>query len=230
MPVLRGGRSNARLSQSSTEKQPCLLQPRYPSISSNMHSCGQSSNWLTIYQDKLYLSLFIRFRTKFPLRQIPRQEGLGPYILPLAAMRCSFAITAYEQCDLCSLHKHCGPGHARSGPLSLHSWPSTCSRYQRKAEIFFFLISLLAVGLLSDGRLIFSLHHLFCSTRKPYTTSDCSATPQQTFTNMHKSVFSYNLSRPYPYTWFTWVVVIGGILATAIFSFVNLVADGYELM
>jgi hypothetical protein len=47
---------------------------------------------------------------------------------------------------------------------------------------------------------------------------------------MHKSIFSYNLSRPYPYPWFTWVVVIGGVLATALFSVVNLAADGYELV
>ena len=103
-------------------------------------------------------------------------------------------------------------------------------RYQRKAEIFMFLISLLAVDVVSAGRLFSRCITLSAKIRKPYTTVDCSAAPQQTFTNMHKSVFSYNLSRPYPYTWFTWVVVIGGILATAIFSFVNLVADGYELV
>ena len=48
--------------------------------------------------------------------------------------------------------------------------------------------------------------------------------------NMKESVFSYNLSRPYPYPWFTWVTVVGGILATALFSIINLAADGYELM
>jgi hypothetical protein len=47
---------------------------------------------------------------------------------------------------------------------------------------------------------------------------------------MHKSIFSYGLSRPYPYRWFTWVVVVGGILAAALFSVLNVAADGYELM
>jgi len=46
---------------------------------------------------------------------------------------------------------------------------------------------------------------------------------------MHESIFNYNLSRPYPYRWFTWVVLFGGLIATAIFSVVNLAADGYYL-
>jgi hypothetical protein len=32
--------------------------------------------------------------------------------------------------------------------------------------------------------------------------------------NMHKSIFSYTLSRPYPYRWFTWVAFVGGVLAS----------------
>jgi hypothetical protein len=32
---------------------------------------------------------------------------------------------------------------------------------------------------------------------------------------MHKSIFSYNLSRLYPYAWFTYLVFTGDILATA---------------
>ena len=47
---------------------------------------------------------------------------------------------------------------------------------------------------------------------------------------MHESTFGYNVSRAYPYPWFTWVVIIGGVLATALFSVINLAADGYELM
>ena len=50
------------------------------------------------------------------------------------------------------------------------------------------------------------------------------------FSDMHKSIFSYNLSRPYPYPWFTWIVFIIGILATTLFSVINLAADGYELV
>jgi hypothetical protein len=47
---------------------------------------------------------------------------------------------------------------------------------------------------------------------------------------MHESFFSYNLARPYPYRWFTWVVVTGGLAATTLFSAINLAADGYDLM
>ena len=46
---------------------------------------------------------------------------------------------------------------------------------------------------------------------------------------MHESVFSYNLSRPYPYRWFTWVVFVGGIIAAALFTVINVAADGYNL-
>ena len=41
--------------------------------------------------------------------------------------------------------------------------------------------------------------------------------------------FSYSISRPYPYTWFTWVVIVGGICATVFFSILNLAANGYVL-
>jgi len=46
---------------------------------------------------------------------------------------------------------------------------------------------------------------------------------------MHTSSFSYNLSRPYPYRWFTPVAVVGGIIATVLFSAVNLATNGYQL-
>jgi hypothetical protein len=45
---------------------------------------------------------------------------------------------------------------------------------------------------------------------------------------MHESIFSYNITRPYPYQWFTWLVVLGGIAATALFSVINLAANGYD--
>ena len=45
----------------------------------------------------------------------------------------------------------------------------------------------------------------------------------------HDSLFSYKLTRPYPYRWFTWVVAIGGIAATVFFSLLNLAANGYTL-
>jgi hypothetical protein len=46
---------------------------------------------------------------------------------------------------------------------------------------------------------------------------------------MHESVFSYSLSRPYPFKWFTPTVIIGAILTTALFSFLNVAATGYEM-
>jgi hypothetical protein len=46
---------------------------------------------------------------------------------------------------------------------------------------------------------------------------------------MYQSLFSYNISRPYPFPWFTWVVVLGGIAATALVSTLNVAVAGYEL-
>jgi hypothetical protein len=46
---------------------------------------------------------------------------------------------------------------------------------------------------------------------------------------MHQSFFSYNITRPYPFRWFTPVVIIGGIIAVALLTFLNVAATGYEL-
>lgn len=46
--------------------------------------------------------------------------------------------------------------------------------------------------------------------------------------SMHESAFSYSLLRPYPYRWFTWTTLIGGLAFTALFSVINLAAVGYE--
>ncbi|KAF5539088.1 hypothetical protein FPHYL_12350 [Fusarium phyllophilum] len=45
---------------------------------------------------------------------------------------------------------------------------------------------------------------------------------------MHDSYFSYNLSRPYPYIWFTPVVLVGGLIATALIAFFSVATQGYE--
>lgn len=45
----------------------------------------------------------------------------------------------------------------------------------------------------------------------------------------HESYFSYNITRPYPFRWFSWVVFVGGIVASILFSVINLAADGYVL-
>ena len=47
---------------------------------------------------------------------------------------------------------------------------------------------------------------------------------------MHSSIFSYNLTRSYPFRWITPVVLIGGLVATALVSFLNLATAGYQLV
>jgi hypothetical protein len=47
--------------------------------------------------------------------------------------------------------------------------------------------------------------------------------------NMHLHQFGYAISRPYPFSWFSWMVIVGGISATVIFSILNLAATGYIL-
>lgn len=47
---------------------------------------------------------------------------------------------------------------------------------------------------------------------------------------MHESIFSYGLSRSYPFKWFTPTVILGAIVATALFSFLNVAATGYEMV
>lgn len=47
---------------------------------------------------------------------------------------------------------------------------------------------------------------------------------------MHFSYFSYNLRRPYPYQWFTAIVIIGGFVFTALFTFVTIAMNGYDMI
>ncbi|KAK8084738.1 hypothetical protein PG997_006009 [Apiospora hydei] len=47
---------------------------------------------------------------------------------------------------------------------------------------------------------------------------------------MHDSVFSYNLTRPYPFKWFTPVTIVGGVIIAALVSFFNFASTGYELV
>lgn len=46
----------------------------------------------------------------------------------------------------------------------------------------------------------------------------------------HESFFSYNITRPYPYRWFTPVAVVGAVISIALFSLLNFVANGYDLV
>ena len=46
---------------------------------------------------------------------------------------------------------------------------------------------------------------------------------------MNSSLFTYNITRPYPFAWFTPVAFIGGAIAIVIFSLLNLASTGYYL-
>ncbi|KAI0010064.1 hypothetical protein F4779DRAFT_579175 [Xylariaceae sp. FL0662B] len=46
----------------------------------------------------------------------------------------------------------------------------------------------------------------------------------------HRSFFSYNITRAYPFKWFTPVVIVGTIISIALVSFLNVAATGYELV
>lgn len=42
--------------------------------------------------------------------------------------------------------------------------------------------------------------------------------------------FTYPISRPIPYGWFKWAVLLGGIILTAFLSLLNLASNGYDLI
>lgn len=46
----------------------------------------------------------------------------------------------------------------------------------------------------------------------------------------HESLFSYNVTRPFPYRWFTPVAVVGGLLLAAVFTLLNFASVGYLLV
>lgn len=46
----------------------------------------------------------------------------------------------------------------------------------------------------------------------------------------HKFAFSYNITKPYPFRWFTPVAVIGFLVLAALFSFLNYVTSGFVLI
>jgi len=49
-------------------------------------------------------------------------------------------------------------------------------------------------------------------------------------TSTHEPMFSYGISRPYPFKWFTPVVLAGFLVATVLFSFLNFASSGYDLI
>ncbi|KAK1972815.1 hypothetical protein LY78DRAFT_687976 [Colletotrichum sublineola] len=46
---------------------------------------------------------------------------------------------------------------------------------------------------------------------------------------MHRSWFSYPITKPYPFRWFTPVAIIGGLILTVLLSLANLSANGFYL-
>ena len=44
---------------------------------------------------------------------------------------------------------------------------------------------------------------------------------------MYQSFHSYHLTRPYPYRWFSPIALVGGIIATVVFSLLNVASQGY---
>lgn len=46
---------------------------------------------------------------------------------------------------------------------------------------------------------------------------------------MYASIFSYDISRPYPFRWFTPVVIVGGLLATTLITFLSVATQGYQM-
>ncbi|KAF4943816.1 hypothetical protein FSARC_14824 [Fusarium sarcochroum] len=46
----------------------------------------------------------------------------------------------------------------------------------------------------------------------------------------HKSFFSYAVTRPFPFRWFTPVAIVGGIVFLALFTFMNFASSSYELI
>jgi hypothetical protein len=46
----------------------------------------------------------------------------------------------------------------------------------------------------------------------------------------YKSFFSYPVTRPFPFRWFTPVAVVGGIVFLALFTFMNFASSSYELI
>lgn len=47
---------------------------------------------------------------------------------------------------------------------------------------------------------------------------------------MYQSFFSYNVSRKYPFWWFTPLVVVGAVIAIPLITFLNVTMAGYELV
>ncbi|KAI1209371.1 uncharacterized protein F4807DRAFT_91589 [Annulohypoxylon truncatum] len=46
----------------------------------------------------------------------------------------------------------------------------------------------------------------------------------------YESFFSYSVSRPFPFRWFTPGAIIGGIVSLALFTFLNFASSGYNLV
>lgn len=82
--------------------------------------------------------------------------------------------------------------------------------------------------LLPAAPLFFSILYHDTSTHR--TSSQAVILPQAIMPPIHESFFSYNVTRPYPYRWFTPVAVLGAVTFAALFSLLNFAANGYDLV
>lgn len=46
----------------------------------------------------------------------------------------------------------------------------------------------------------------------------------------HRSLFAYNITKPYPFRWFTPVTIVGAVVLTALFSWLNYASNGFEMV
>lgn len=52
----------------------------------------------------------------------------------------------------------------------------------------------------------------------------------RTMSSVHELIFNYGVTRPYPFRWFTPLVLVGILVATVLFSFLNFASNGYDLV
>ena len=70
---------------------------------------------------------------------------------------------------------------------------------------------------------------LECPSVLPYSRS-IQFLPSYRKLKMHSSFFNYNLQRPYPFKWFTPVLLVGGIILAVLLSIMNFVQNSYVLV
>lgn len=46
----------------------------------------------------------------------------------------------------------------------------------------------------------------------------------------HRSLFTYNITRPYPFKWFTPVTIVSGLLLSGLLSWLNYASNGFDMV